>query len=308
MTTQDRSPLETAAAHWDRAFQESASSEQRGATYALASPLYQKHYQNPFFSQDGSDWVAWVKRTLCPERPFERALVLGCGLGDGLLDFQRRGIARRLHGVDLSSTAIEQARALASRAGLQASVTFEVGDFCECPLEEGAFDVVFMVMSLHHALDLERVLGRVRTALRPGGCFVANEYIGPSRWQYTNVQLLLLKVLLTILPRSLRRRADGTVKGRVGRPTLAWMLATDPSEAAHSAEIPGQFERHFELLQRVDYGGGISLPVLDEIVANFREDAPRDMAWFRRIVGVDRFAWRTGLVPSANAVLVGRRQ
>lgn len=83
-------------------------------------------------------------------------------------------------------------------------------------------------------------------------------------------------------------------------------MATDPSEAAHSAEIPTALERYFKVLHRIDYGGAIALPVLDEIIANFREKEPADMAWFRRVVRTDRFAWRTGLVPSANAVLVGR--
>lgn len=308
MASQDRSALDSTAAHWDQRFGHEASAAQRGAYYALASPLYQKLYLNPHFSQDGSDWVEWVKRTLCPEKPFERALLLGCGLGDGLLDLQRRGISRRIHGIDLSATAIEKAREVATRARLDGVVTYEIGDFHDCRLEEGAFDIVFMVMSLHHALDLDRVLERVRVALKPGGVFVVNEYIGPNRWQYTTLQLLLVKALLTLLPRSLRTKSDGSAKGRVGRPTLEWMMATDPSEAAHSAEIPERVAQFFELVRRVDYGGGISLPVLDEIVANFQEEVRAHRIWFRSIVAIDRFAWRTGLVPSANAVLVGRRR
>lgn len=308
MTLPDRPELATAAAHWDREFGERASFDQRGAYYALASPLYQRLYVNRQFSADGTDWVEWVRRTLRPDRPFERALVLGCGLGDGLLDLHRRGIAKRLLGIDLSETAIAAARAAAERAGLSGPVAFEVGDFHDCPLAEGAYDVVFMIGSLHHALDLPRVLARARAALEPGGVFVANEYVGPSRWQYSNLQLLLVKALLTFLPRRLRRRPDGSLKGRVGRPTIAWMLATDPSEAAHSAEIPARFAEAFELLHRVDFGGGIALPVLDEIIASFREDAPRDMEWLRAIIALDRFAWRTGLVPSANTVLVGRKR
>jgi SAM-dependent methyltransferase len=308
MSPENESELETAAAHWDRRFGDQAGVEQREAYYALAHPLYQKLYFNPHFSSDGTDWVEWVKRTLAHERPFERALVLGCGLGDGLLDLHRRGIARRLHGIDLSAAAIEQSQVLAARAGLSDRVTFEVGDFHACPLEAGAFDVVFTIGSLHHALDLERVLGRIRDALRPDGVFVANEYVGPSRWQYTTLQLLLVKALLTLLPRRLRRKPDGSVKGRIGRPTLAWMLATDPSEAAHSAEIPARFGAAFELTHRVDFGGAIALPVLDEIIANFREDERGGMGWLRAVLALDRFTWRTGLVKSANAVLVGRKR
>src|SRR5688572_5370476 len=203
MTTDSQSQLQAAAAHWDRRFDGEASVEQRESTYALASPLYQRLYTNPCFSTDGTDWVEWLKRTLPLSLPCERALVLGCGLGDGLLDLHRRGIARRMHGIDLSATGIERGRALAARDGLQGAVTFEVGDFHTCPLEEGAFELVFMIGSLHHALDLDRVLQRVGRALKPAGVFVANEYVGPSRWQYSWPQLLLVKALLTLLPRRL---------------------------------------------------------------------------------------------------------
>jgi SAM-dependent methyltransferase len=308
MTGEHSDALKAAATHWDQRFDRQASVAQRGSTYALASPLYQELYTNPRFATDGSDWVSWVKRMLDLREPCERALVLGCGLGDGVLDLYRRGIARRLHGVDLSSTAIERAREMAVDEGFAREVTFEVGDFHACPLEEGAFDVVFMIGSLHHALDLDQVLARVSRAMTPQGHFVANEYVGPDRWQYSWPQLLLIKALLTLLPRRLRRRADGSLKGRIGRPTLAWMLATDPSEAAHSSAIPTKVAQHFELLGRVDTGGAIAVPVLDEIVANFSVSDPGSLRWFRAVLAVDRWAWRTGLVGSANAVLVGKRR
>lgn len=297
--------LRSTSAHWDARFASRASVEQRASTYALAHPLYQRLYVDPHFADDGSDWLEWVRRRVAPDGPRARALVLGCGVGDGLIDMHRRGIARRLHGIDLSATAIERSRALAARAGVSADVTFEVGDFHAVPLEPGVHDLVFMIGSLHHALALDAVLERVRMALVPGGVFLANEYVGPSRWQYTLPQLLCIKALLTLLPRRLRRRANGSLKGRVGRPTLAWMLATDPSEAAHSAEIPARFAAHFRQTDRVDYGGAITLPVLDEIIASFDPESRSDLRWLRAVLATDRLAWKSGLVPSANALLVG---
>ena len=197
--TPARGELEAAAAHWDRAFGARASALEREASYALASRLYQRLALAPHFAP-ADDWVDWVRRTVCPHGPVERALVLGCGLGDGLLDFRRRGIARRLHGVDISATAIEKARAATRAEGAQDAVTFEVGDFHEHAAEAGTFDLVVMVMALHHALDLERALERIDDALAPDGRVVVNEYVGPSRWQFTNAQLVLIKALLTVLP------------------------------------------------------------------------------------------------------------
>jgi SAM-dependent methyltransferase len=295
-----------AAAHWDDAYEGFASAEQRSATYALASPLYQREYIDPHFGPETPSWVEGLRRALGLERPFEHALVLGCGLGDGLLHLLDEGLVRRLHGIDISATAIESARASAARAGLEERVRFEMGDFHGCPLAEGDFDLVLMVMSLHHALDLDAVLSRVRQALRPGGLFVVNEYIGPSRWQFTRAQLVLANALLAILPESRRRRSDGTLKERVTRPSVEEMIAMDPSEAAHSEEIPARFEQHFELVHRVDYGGAVAQLVLDEIIGNFSAADRASMRWFRLVTAVDRFARLTGLVPSANAFLVGR--
>jgi len=304
--TAEPEPTSKIAAAWDRAFEERADLEKRASYYALASPLYQRLYLNRRFSRDRSEpWPGWVKRTFAADRPFERALVLGCGLGDGLVDLYLRGIAKSWHGVDLSPAAVEKGREIARRHGLSEVVTFEVGDFHDCPLSPHAYDAVFMIMSLHHALDLDRVFEQVRRALKPAGLFIVNEYVGPNRWQFTRTQLLLANGLLRLLPRRLRLRLDGSVKASVKRPTIEEMLAMDPSESAHSEEIVERFERSFRIEHRVDYGGAVSQLVLDEIVGSFREDRWRDRMWLRLVVAVDWLAWRTGLVPVANALLAG---
>lgn len=298
---------EAAARHWNSRFQAEASSSQRAGYYAMASPLYQRCYMNAFFGEGGGDWVSWVKSVIAVDAPLRKCLALGCGLGDGLVDFVRRGIVGKIHGIDIAEEAIEHGRRYAQAQGFGSSVSFSVGDFNAVELEPDAYDCIIMVMSLHHSLDVKGTVERVRRALRPGGFFVANEYIGPNRWQYTNAQLAIIKVLLTLLPKDLRKKPSGELKGRLGRPTIEWMLRTDPSEAAYSEEIAAEIQRQLSMVRRVDYGGAIAVPVLDEIIDNFSEERPVSMRWFRLVTGLDRLVLRWRLVPSANAVLIAKR-
>ena len=74
----------------------------------------------------------------------------------------------------------------ASRLGSQAgervflAVTFEQGDLNTIELPKAAFDIVFCHASLHHVIELERLMAQIRGALRPGGQLVVLDVITRS--------------------------------------------------------------------------------------------------------------------------------
>lgn len=72
-------------------------------------------------------------------------------------------------GIDLVPQQVK--RANEKLAGL-ANASAEVGDFQDLHFEDGAFDLVFVVESLCHALDLPKALSEVHRVLRPGGRFI----------------------------------------------------------------------------------------------------------------------------------------
>lgn len=103
-----------------------------------------------------------------------RLLHLQCHFGMDTLSWARRGA--RVAGLDFSPAAIEAARELARRAGLEAE--FRVGDACEAqPGWEGAFDWVFTGGgALCWLPELERWARAVAAALRPGGRLLLRDF------------------------------------------------------------------------------------------------------------------------------------
>lgn len=299
---------EGAKSRWDRAFQtDHADQAHICKIYTLASVLYWQLYGNKCFSNTGSEygWLAWLKRIYGSPRP-KRVLELGSGNGDLLLDLRRMDFANEFVGIDISEAAIHIAREKARQAGYT-NLTFIQEDLNHVQLEPNTYDIVISQMCIHHVENLEGLFGQVARALTPGGVFAINEYVGPARWQFTLTQLILANLLLQILPRRLRVcYPDGRLKRGIRRPTIQQMIDMDPSEAARSDEILPVFQQYFVLEHCIDYGGSVSILVLDNIVSNFREDDPQSIRWFKFILDVDHWARQSGLVPIINVVLAGR--
>ena len=219
-------------------------------------------------------WLHTIRTHLAGRLPLERALTLGCG--DGLLErgLAQYGFCRRHDAFDLAPAAIDKARRAAAEGGLS-HIHYEVRDGNTVDLDEGTYDCVLAAHAVHHLEALEHVFTEVRTALRPGGLFVLDEFVGPTRFQWTDRQLEVVNGLLKSLPAPLRLSCrDGrTPRPAVERPTIAEMQRIDPSEAVRSAEILALLPRYFEVLEVKGYGGTVLHLLLHEIAGNFYDPA-----------------------------------
>jgi ubiquinone/menaquinone biosynthesis C-methylase UbiE len=92
-------------------------------------------------------------------------LDFGCGPGWQAVAMARGG-AQRVVGVDINPTWIEQARALASRAGVSDRTEFILGS---SELEPGCADTVLSSNSFEHFGDPEAMLREMTRLVRPGG-------------------------------------------------------------------------------------------------------------------------------------------
>lgn len=215
------------------------------------------------------DHIAYVSQVyLAPLQPLHG---LSLGSGTGWKDLVRVNHCHyaQLNAYDISAARVAYAQSQAQAAG-RTNIHYHAADVYQLDWPEAHYDVAWGDQSLHHFTPLEPLLLRLRCTLKPGGYLVASEFVGPNRFQWTERQLEVINGVLAILPRRYRRRwSDGRVKTRVYRPSHLTMKLGDPSEAVESARIVPLLERHFEIVERRDYGGTILHVLLDDIAANF---------------------------------------
>jgi SAM-dependent methyltransferase len=235
------------------------------------------------------------------------ALSLGCGSGGQELRWAATGCFSRLVGVDLSEPRVEAARAAAAASDYAGILEFRVGNAETIEVPSGSLDAVIGAASLHHLTRLRAVLERARRWLKPGGLMLVNEFVGPTRFQWTNRQLEAANALLELLPERLRREPDGRMKSRVVRPSHLVMRLGDPSEAVESSEILPALDDLFERVELCRMGGTLSHLVFAGIAQNFAASDLEARQWADLVFDTEDLLMDSGEIASDYVVGVWRR-
>ena len=106
-----------------------------------------------------------------------RVLDIGCGVGGVDVHLLVAHDVAHVTGVDVEHTVLEQARRRARRAGLEERTTFVAVTPGPLPFADGSFDVVFSKDSIVHIPDKHALAADVFRVLRPGGWFVASDWL-----------------------------------------------------------------------------------------------------------------------------------
>jgi SAM-dependent methyltransferase len=275
----------------------------------MVHPYIDKHYINKKISGSSEiNWVDYVQKKYI-SHPLQLGLNLGCG--DGSLERYalRIGVCQKFEAFDVAEGGIDIARAEAVNLGIAANITYEVKDINSICLEESKYDIGFASMSAHHIGELEHVFSEVRKALKPSGVFVLNEFVGPTQFQWTDQQLVIMNDLLEILPGKYRTNisSPGHVKDKIYKPSVTEMNSYDPSEAIRSAEIIPLLPRYFNILEKIDYGGTILHILLQDIVGNFDPENEEDLAILKLLTYFEEILIRSNVLPSDFALIVAQK-
>lgn len=112
--------------------------------------------------------------------PGQRVLDLGCGTGTLAILVKERVPGSEVIGLDGDPQILEQARAKASAAELEAR--FDHGYSTELPYESASFERVLSTLFFHHLTtdDKRKTLREIARVLRPGGELHIADFTRPS--------------------------------------------------------------------------------------------------------------------------------
>jgi SAM-dependent methyltransferase len=199
------------------------------------------------------------------------AVSVGCGGGTKERALVQAGLVERFTLYEISKERLAKACQTFEAAGLSAAADFRLADAFEDQAPD-QYDLVHWASSLHHMFDVDAALQWSRHVLKPGGFIVIYEYIGPTRFQWSDRALDWIETVRKTLPREILERVAQPGKYVPLRPKRVdpeRLRAADPSEAADSDRIVPRALAHFPYGRWTMLGGVIYATGLSDIVGNF---------------------------------------
>jgi len=287
---QARTETEAARRYWD-----DGGAGEPEDHYWGAQPLVRRAI-NRRVTGDPHCWpMDWFGRRYASS-PVELGLSVGCGAGLLERDVVAKGICRALEGIDFSEEAIGEARRGAEEAGLSHTLRYRLEDINALELPAVAYDIVFFHGSLHHVRSIERILAQVHKSLKPRGLLYLDEYMGPSRTEWTDADWSFARSAFDALPEAIKNRAELMIP----------LPLDDPLESIRSSAIRPETARLFRVLEDRPYGGNILwflFPCLD--MEQLRRDTTGILT---RLISLEDHLLEKGWVEPYFRVMVARKE
>ena len=128
-----------------------------------------------FLSPGGADEVLRVSERV--DLTGATVLDIGCGIGGATSLLVRAGNAGRVVGIDVERPVCDMATSRLAAQGLDDQVEIRLVEPGPLPFDDASFDVVFSKDSIVHIADKESLALDVFRVLRPGGWFLASDWL-----------------------------------------------------------------------------------------------------------------------------------
>lgn len=272
-------------------------------------PAVKNRWNEMITGDSQTDYYQYIAQKYLAGRSALKALSLGCGAGHRELRWLELTDFRRIDGYDLSAPRIEAAQKTAREKQLDHILNYNVGDVLNLKLPPNEYDVIMIEQSLHHFSPLREILTTIEMTLKPRGCFIVNEFVGPTRFQWTDEQLRAVNALLTLFPVQYKTLVNTNIpKQAVHRPGRLRMLISDPSEAVQSADILPLLHEIFLCQELKGYGGAVLHLLYNGIGHHFVEPDTVGMRLLKLSFEVEDLLLATNILPHDFIIAVFQKK
>jgi len=211
-------------------------------------------------------------KNIAPKDGFVSGISIGCGNGIKEIELVRQGIVNHFELFELSEVRTNEGIKRAKELGVSDKIKFHCNDGLET-INSDKYDLVYWNNSLHHMLDVSDAIKKSKRMLVTGGVFAMDDFIGPSRFQWTDTNIFYANKVRSLLSERFfnKSNSDDKIPSQVGRPTIENMIKIDPTEAADSSNILPALNVHFPDAETMLTGGCIYHLCLNDVLGNFTD-------------------------------------
>jgi ubiquinone/menaquinone biosynthesis C-methylase UbiE len=251
-------------------------------------PEVQQRWNKFISGNENVEYYEYVSQKYFGNRNNLIGLSLGCGTGHRELKWVEQNKFSILEAVDISQPRIETAKKEALSRGYDNIIKYVTADIYKINMKELHYDAIFAEQSLHHFSPLKKLLLKINSSLKPDGYFIINEFVGPTRFQWTEKQIEVINGLLSIIPVKYKKLYDNNdIKNFIYRPSKLRMVLGDPSEAIESGSIMQYLNEIFDVVEVRPYGGTILNLLFAGIGHHFLSPKPKIQRWLKMIFEIE---------------------
>lgn len=221
----------------------------------FASPILSAYYDRQVSTHPPTG-VAGAILDRTGGRPLRLGVSVGAGSGAKERRLLAAGAVETFDTFEIAESLVVSSRAQSAQEGLGDRMNEHLGDAFAQDVR-GRYDLVYWDHALHHMHDVRMALSWSLEALAPGGMLVVNEYVGPTRLQFTRAEYDFARAFLDRHSGALG--VDGTAARYANPIRRLRQFIRDPSEAPQSDRIEPVF--HELTGTRMKPLGGVALHI-----------------------------------------------
>lgn len=154
--------------------------------------------------------IYWRKKLLknLPQKNDLLIMDLATGTGDVALVLGKDKRVSKVEGLDMSQGMINVGREKVKKAGLEKTISMEIGDGCNLPKADNLYDAATLSFGIRNFPNAQQGLKEIKRVLKPGGKALIMEFGLPSNLLVKAVYLLYFRYLLPFVGNIVSKHKD----------------------------------------------------------------------------------------------------